>query len=65
MLNPIQLVRELPIVGGDVRKVGYFTGIIVRLFTLFFSRRTHQIGVIGIRPSRRGGGHLDLLEPPF
>ncbi|KAH9955871.1 MFS general substrate transporter [Russula dissimulans] len=26
-----QLVRELPIVGGDVRKVGYYTGIIVAL----------------------------------
>ncbi|KAH9169258.1 MFS general substrate transporter [Lactarius sanguifluus] len=26
-----QLVRELPDVGGDVRKVGYYTGIIVRL----------------------------------
>jgi len=26
-----QLVRDLPIVGGDVRKVGYYTGIIVSL----------------------------------
>jgi hypothetical protein len=26
-----QLVRELPNVGGDARKVGYYTGIIVRL----------------------------------
>ncbi|KAH9027360.1 MFS general substrate transporter [Lactarius hengduanensis] len=31
-----QLVRELPDVGGDVRKVGYYTGIIVRLT---FSKR--------------------------
>src|SRR5712672_1696876 len=28
---PVQLVRELPIVGGDVRKVGYYTGIIASL----------------------------------
>ena len=26
----LQLIRELPIVGGDGRKVGYYTGIIVR-----------------------------------
>ncbi|KAH9027870.1 MFS general substrate transporter [Lactarius pseudohatsudake] len=32
----IPLVRELPDVGGDVRKVGYYTGIIVRLT---FSKR--------------------------
>jgi hypothetical protein len=31
-----QLVRELPAVGGDARKVGYYTGIIVRLA---FSKR--------------------------
>jgi len=31
-----QLVRELPDVGGDARKVGYYTGILVR-FT--FSKR--------------------------
>jgi hypothetical protein len=41
LLNRMQLVRELPIVGGDVRKVGYYTGIIVRLITLF-SQRTHS-----------------------
>ncbi|KAH9027867.1 major facilitator superfamily transporter [Lactarius pseudohatsudake] len=32
-----QLVRELPEVGGDARKVGYYTGIIVHLTT--FSER--------------------------
>ncbi|KAH8985293.1 MFS general substrate transporter [Lactarius akahatsu] len=32
-----QLVRELPEVGGDARKVGYYTGIIVHLTT--FSKR--------------------------
>jgi hypothetical protein len=32
-----QLVRELPNVGGDARKVGYYTGIIVRKT---FSKRT-------------------------
>ena len=35
MLNSIQLVRELPIVSGDVRKVGYYTGIVVSLFYPF------------------------------
>ncbi|KAH9965561.1 major facilitator superfamily domain-containing protein [Lactifluus volemus] len=29
-----ELVRELPIVGGDVRKVGYYTGIIVSMHHL-------------------------------
>ena len=29
-----QLMRELPNVGGDARKVGYYTGIIVRI-TIF------------------------------
>jgi len=65
MLNPIQLVRELPIVGGDVRKVGYYTGIVVSLCYLFFSEKDPSDRVIGIHPSRRGGGHRDLLEPPF
>jgi hypothetical protein len=30
------MVNELPIVGGDQRKVGYYTGIIVRLIPFFF-----------------------------
>ena len=29
--HSFQLLRELPNVGGDARKVGYYTGIIVRL----------------------------------
>ncbi len=28
----LQLVRELPNVGGDAKKVGYYTGIIVRIW---------------------------------
>ena len=27
----LQLLGELPNVGGDARKIGYYTGIIVRL----------------------------------
>ena len=34
--HSFQLVRELPNVGGDARKVGYYTGMIVRLT---FSKR--------------------------
>ncbi|KAI0302844.1 MFS general substrate transporter [Multifurca ochricompacta] len=37
-----QLVRELPIVGGDGRKVGYYTGIIVALhYTLEVTTAIH------------------------
>ncbi|KAH9030844.1 MFS general substrate transporter [Lactarius deliciosus] len=36
-----QLVRELPEVGGDARKVGYYTGIIVRL-TFLTERDMHR-----------------------
>ncbi|KAH9955872.1 MFS general substrate transporter [Russula dissimulans] len=46
-----QLVRELPIVGGDVRKVGYYTGIIVSLHFLseaitafYWNRLSDHIG---------------------
>ncbi|KAI0302824.1 member of major facilitator multidrug-resistance DHA1 sub-family [Multifurca ochricompacta] len=46
-----QLVRDLPIVGGDYRKVGYYTGIIVSLHyaaaaltTLHWNRLSDYIG---------------------
>ena len=29
------MMNELPIVGGDQRRVGYYTGIIVRLVSFF------------------------------
>ncbi|KAH9980688.1 major facilitator superfamily domain-containing protein [Russula compacta] len=51
MLNRIQLVRDLPVVGGDGRKVGYYTGIITSLHyaveavtTLHWNRLSDQIG---------------------
>ena len=31
-----QMMNELPIVGGDQRKVGYYTGITVRLISEYF-----------------------------
>ena len=46
VLIHIQLVRDLPIVGGDERKVGYYTGIIVRASTCFLREETHQTGFV-------------------
>jgi MFS family permease len=39
----VQLVRDLPIVGGDERKVGYYMGIIVRFYHAFGERRIQLI----------------------
>ena len=39
-------MRELPIVGGDGRKVGYYTGIIVRLNYSPKGRVTHRANVL-------------------
>ena len=38
-------MRDLPIVGGDGRKVGYYTGIIVRLNYLLKGRDAHRANV--------------------
>jgi hypothetical protein len=62
-LNCIQLVRELPIVGGDVRKVGYYTGIIVR-HPVPSGGRTKQY-IIGVPTSCGGGVGRVSLEPTF
>jgi len=61
--NRVQLVRELPIVGGDERKVGYYTGIIVRL-GLPQCECTKNI-ILGIPPLCCGGHHGLSLEPSF
>lgn len=50
----IQLVRELPVVGGDGRKVGYYTGIIVCLSHLIPFREGvthHMVSTIHRCPS--------------
>ncbi len=46
--RPPQLVSELPVVGGDERKVGYYAGLIVCLVRslLFRSAPTVFIGVL-------------------
>ena len=46
-----QLVRELPGVGGDARKVGYYTGIVVR-FT-FSTRVDNKLNCATAVPSSR------------
>ena len=39
-------MRELPIVGGDGRKVGYYTGIIVRLRYSLKGRDAHRANLL-------------------
>ena len=38
-------MNELPIVGGDQRKVGYYTGITVRLISEYFSLLLEYLSV--------------------
>ena len=47
----VQLARELPAVGGDARKVGYYTGIIVRL--TFSKRVDNKLKRATVVPSSR------------
>ena len=64
ILNCIQLVRDLPIVGGDGRKVGYYTGIIVSLSTTSATQDA-TIRIIDFSPLCRGGSDHISLEPSF
>jgi hypothetical protein len=61
----IQLVRELPIVGGDVRKVGYYTGIIVRTPNLLLWDVALNSILTGVSESCGGGDGSVALEPAF
>src|SRR6266702_907941 len=47
-----QLVRELPKVGGDARKVGYYTGIIVHLISLKERLWTKLRDTVSVTPLR-------------
>ncbi len=57
-------MKELPNVGGDVRKVGYYTGIIVRLI---FYRIVCQFldRMAGICTLRGGSCYLVPVESPI
>ena len=62
----IQLVRDLPIVGGDERKVGYYTGVIVRVSTCFCERVPIRQGrITGLPALCFRGNHRIFLESPF
>ncbi len=41
LITYLQMMNELPIVGGDQRRVGYYTGITVRLISHFSFLRHH------------------------
>ncbi len=45
-------MRELPNVDGDARKVGYYTGIIVRLIFLKEQIWTKLRDTVGVTPLR-------------
>ena len=59
------MVNELPIVGGDQRKVGYYTGITVRLISESFFSLEISNYMTDIRILRCRSGHCGPLEPPF
>jgi hypothetical protein len=59
------MMNELPIVGRDQRRVGYYSGITVRLISFFFESFDLTKCETGICILRRRSGHRTPLEPPF
>ena len=59
-------MRELPRVGGDARRVGYYTGIIVRpTFSTYTDKaQTVPYCIIGLTSLRGRGCHLIPVESP-